>query len=105
MSKIYQAHYKNAQGRLSKHHGTSLVKVEREARLTAQEVGHDVFVDSLEIGKVSLKLVISILNSECSFPRMPISLFRPTTEEGFLDKETGMYVRRRKVKKINCEGE
>ena len=105
MPKIYQAYYKDSEGKLNKHHGASLVKVEHGARLTAQEVGREVFVDVVEIEKPSLKLVIEIYNNGLQFfTRTPICSFRQTEEQGAIDKETGAYVRRWKVKKISCEG-
>jgi len=47
MPSIYQAYYRGSKSGWYRHHGTSRVSVEAEARRVAKTTGMEVFVDDL----------------------------------------------------------
>jgi len=100
MTKVYQAFYKNSNGKTTRHNGASLTQVEKEAKLTAQETGTTVCVDVLEIEKPSLKSVIKMLNGEGPLSRIPVSCFRPGVTH-LVEDENGALVQRWYVKRVS----
>lgn len=81
MPKIYQAYYKDVNGYHTRHHGTSQVKVEQEARQTAKETGLRVTVDVIEIEKPSVKSVVGMLNGDKPTSRTTVCFFEPTKQD------------------------
>lgn len=98
MPKIYQARYKNNE-KTSRHSGASQTKVEKEAKLTAEETGTSVFVEVLEIEKPSLKLIIGMLNGEGPLSRTKVCVFQPREEVVEMDA-SGETTKRWKVKRV-----
>ena len=101
MAKVYQAFYKNSNGVTSRHNGASLTKVEKEARLTAKELGVTVGVDVLEIEKPSLKLVIKMLNGGAPLSRTPVCFFQ-TTHPYVVTDDEGLPKRKWRVERIEA---
>jgi hypothetical protein len=77
MPSIYQAYYRGSKSGWYRHHGTSRVSVEAEARRVAKTTGMEVFVDVLGVDKPSMKSLIELLNTAQPKSRKRLCSFVP----------------------------
>jgi len=77
MPKVYQAYYKDPDGKRWRQYFSSLTTSEAESKKVSQERNITVFIDVLEIEKPSLKSVIAMMNGGGPLARVRLCTFEP----------------------------